>query len=180
MDQSKEKTVWSVVAGLFDPELKKLAQELATLVPESSALRAEAFERVIGSLKGLIEAKAEGLSPAAGVAVEKATDFHDFLTGALGSRSELDLDKWVREVLTEAGARLRNATDPAAELERIKLELKLRKELAELVKQELPIPPPKPDLEATLLSWTAKLDTLNAKLEKKVAGMRKWAENKKE
>lgn len=176
MDQIKNRTVWSVVTGLFDPELRKLAQELATLVPESSALRSEAVERVIGSLKGLIEVQAEKFSPVAGTAVEKAIDFHDFFMGALGS-PELDLNKWTREVLTEGGARLKNAQDPAAEMERIKLEFKLRKELAEMIKKEMP---PPPDPVAAVNAVTDRLDAFNKKLESYLPRMRKWAENKKE
>lgn len=179
MDQNKEKTLWSAVVGLFDPELRKLARELAALVPESSALRTEAIERAIGSLKGLIEAKAEKLSPAAGVAVEKFTDLHDFFMGALGSRPELDLDKWTREVLTEAGPRLRNAQNPATEMERIKLEFKLRKELAEMIRKELPPPPQPPDSIAAINAITDGLNNLNKKLESYLPRMRKWAEEGK-
>lgn len=180
MDQSKNKTMWSAVAGLFDPELRKLAQELAALVPESSALRSEAVERAIGSLKGLIEARAEKFSPVAGTAVEKATDFHDLFMGALGSRPELNLDKWAREVLTEAGARLKNAQDPAAEMERIKLEFKLRKELADMIRKEIPPPSPPPDPVAAINAVTDRLDTFNKKLESYLPRMKRWAENKKE
>ena len=180
MDQNKEKTVWAVIAGLADPNLKKLAQELAAVVPATSGLRDETFERIVGSLKGLIEAKAEKLSPAAGVAVEKVTDFFDFFSGALGPKSDLDLDNWAKEVLTEAGPRLRSAPDPAAELERVKLEFKLRRELVEMIRKELPPPPPPPDPVATINAITERLNGFNQKLESYLPRMRKWAENKKE
>ncbi len=143
MDRNNQKAILAVLAGIADPVLKKWAQQLAALVPEHSIWRNEAFESAIGAFKGFVETKAEGFSPAAGVAVEKATDFSDFLAGALGAKPGLNLDNWASEVLKDAGERLKNAANPAAELERIKLELKLRKELVELVKAEQP-PTPNP------------------------------------
>ncbi len=175
MDKNNQKTMLAVIAGIVDPVLKKWAQQLAALVPEHSAVRTEIFESVIGAFKGFIETKAEQLSPVAGVAVEKATDFGDFFSGALGSPG-LDLEKWASEVLNDAGERLRNAEDPAAELERIKLELKLRKELVEIIKAELPSSP------QSIVDWqeidkqaAATLTGINKKMEEWLPQVKKWA-----
>ncbi len=176
MDKNNQKTLLAVVAGIADPVLKKWAQQLATLVPEHSIWRNEAFESAIGAFKGFVETKAEGFSPAAGVAVEKATDFSDFLAGALGVQSGVALEKWASEILTDAGERLRNASDPAAELERIKLELKLRKELVEIIKAELPPAPP----PLVVDQITKTLTGFNKKIEEGwLPKVRKWSAKRK-
>lgn len=129
------------------------------------------MERVIGAFKGVIETEAEGFSPAVGVVVEKATDFSDFLAGALKQQPDLDVEKWASEVLEDAGPRLRNAQDPTAELERIKLELRLRKELVEIIKAELP---PTPNLLGETLSKLAvTLQTADKNAAEKIETWRK-------
>ncbi len=177
MEQKSNKSIWAAVAGLLDPELRKAAQNLAEAIPKNSILRTEAVERVLGALKGAIETKAEKLSPAAGVAVEKATDFSDFLAGALGSKNALDPNEMIKEILRGATERIKKAAEPAAEVERIRQEIKSIKEIGELMKQELPPPPPSPTagMVEVITSWTEKLNAFNTKLEGKVEGMRKWA-----
>lgn len=159
-----EKTVLATLAGIADPILKKWAQRLASFVPSGSTIRTKEFESVIGALKGWVEIQAEKFSPASGVAVEKATDFADFFSGALGPQSGLDLEKWAGEVLNEAGPRLKAATDPAAEMERIQLEFKLRKKLAEIIQQEIPAPPPTTNWKEANQQLKNALTEINAKI----------------
>ena len=175
-----KKPILAALAGFFDPSLRELAQKLAASIPENSPLKHQSLESALGALKGLVETLAEQLPPVAGVMVEKATDFSDFLAGALNHRPELNLEKWASEVLKDAGERLRKAQDPTAELERIKLELQLRKQLVELVRKEMPPPPPSqaPKLEAVFQSWTDDINCFNAKLERKAEKIRKWAQKR--
>jgi len=177
MNINNQKTMLAIVAGIADPVLKKWAQRLANLIPEQSNLRTEAFESVIGAFKGFIETKAEKLSPIAGVAIEKATDFSDFLSGALEPRTKFDLEKWASEILNESGPRLKESQDPVVELKRIKLELELRKQLVEIIKQELPpTPPPAVDWQKIDKQVAVTLAGINQTLEVWLPKIKKWAE----
>ncbi len=169
-----EKTVLAVVAGIADPIFKKWAQKLASLVPVGSAFRTKEFESVIGALKGWIEVRAEKLSPISGVAVEKATDLADFFSGALGPSSALDLEKWASEVMSEAGPRLKQAQDPVAEMERIKLEIQLRKQLVEIIKQDLPSLQPSANWQKVDEQATTALTEINRGLEGWLSEIKKW------
>lgn len=176
MDRNNQKTVLAIVAGVADPVLKKWAQKLAISIPEQSSLRTEAFESVIGAFKGFIETEAEKLSPTAGVIIEKATDFSDFLSGALGPQAGFNLEKWASEILNEAGQRLQESKDPTAELERIKLELKLKKQLVEIIKQELPPTPlPTVDWRKVDKQVAETLGGFNKKMEEWLPQVKKWA-----
>ena len=173
MEKNKNKPFWAAAAGLLDPELRKAAQNLADAIPQGSPLRTKGVERILGALKGVAEAKAEDFSTVAGVVTEKATDFHDFFAAVLGSKTAPSSEEMIKEIMRGAPERIKKAADPAAEVERIRAEIKAAKDVAELAKQELP---PPPDPAATITALTEKINAFNAKLEGKVEKMKKWAD----
>lgn len=150
------------LAGLFDPMLRKLAQQLAQSIPQDSPLRSESIESVIGAVKGLAEVYAERFPALSSVAVEKLTDFADFLAvflaeDGVGTKTRDLLENF----LTEAAERLKKATDPQVEFERIQLELGFIKELAWTAAQK-----PKKETGPAVPALTESLGRLNQSLEK--------------
>ncbi|MBI4118732.1 MAG: hypothetical protein HY452_00530 [Parcubacteria group bacterium] len=156
-----DKKVLASVAGLFDPVLRKLAQRLAETVSQDSPLRSEGIESVIGAFKGLAEVYAERFPALSAVAVEKLTDFADFMAVFLaedggGTKTRSLLEKF----LTEAAERLKKAENPQTEFERISMELGFIKELARAAAQK---PETKKDSATTALAEF--LGRLNQSLE---------------
>lgn len=134
MDSKRKKQLLSAAAGALDPILKKIAQELASSVPEKSLLRSTAFETAAGVVKGFIEATAEDLPLTAWLSLEKATDLADFFTGALGAKNhQSEISSWMEEFLKDAVERLKNAENPEEEFEKLKTEFELRQKLMEKV-----------------------------------------------
>jgi len=80
-----KKNVYAILSGLLEVPLRRLAQRLATSIPANSTLRSQYFETAMGIIKQLVEEYAATLSPGLKTTVERATDFGDFFTGALGS-----------------------------------------------------------------------------------------------
>ncbi len=148
-----KKKFWGATIGAIDPLLKKLAQDLAKKVPAGSPLRSEIFGVVEGITKGFIESLTGKLPPAAAMAVEKATDFSDFFSGALGSAPEKEkkaaTEDWMNKFFIDAGFRLKRAKDPRDEFKRIKVEFELRCELIKLIETTQTKPP----APALAISW---------------------------
>lgn len=183
MDTKRKKQVFSAAAGALDPVLRKLAQELASSVPENSLIRNIGFETALGILKGFIEAASEDLPLAAWLSLEKATDLADFFAGALGAGNhQKEISGWMEKFFDEAGERIKTAEDPRTEIERINLEFDLRKELLERigpkVKADLP--------DQTKTRWQTLFQKLQAvyqskieSLEKTATGAENWAKAKR-
>ena len=131
----REKEILSGLAGALDPLIRELAQKLAGLVSPESPWRSAKIESAVGVLKGWAEAYAEKFAPLAAVAVEKVTDLLDFMSVSLaqGETSEQAARNWREKFLAESLERIKKSTDPEAELEKIKAELKLQQELMRAV-----------------------------------------------
>ncbi|MEK7609095.1 MAG: hypothetical protein AAB476_01285 [Patescibacteria group bacterium] len=167
-----DKKVLAGVAGLFDPILRKLAQRLAQSVSPDSPLRTESIESVIGAVKGFAEVYAERFPTLSAVAVEKATDFADFLAVFLAEGGvETKTQSQLKDFLADAAERLKKAENPQVEFERINLELGFIKDLARSAAQ-------KPEVKdsPTALALTESLGRLNQSLEK----TRDWLKKPKE
>ena len=169
MERDKKKELLAALVGLVDPWLREKAQKTASKVPEDSPLRNKLVEAALGSLKGLIEAWAEKLPPVAATAVEKATDFSDFLAGALGSNAPA-VENHLQEFITDAFRRLREAENPTVEFEKIKLEFGMRQQLLELVQQSQKKESEPKDKPTT---WAAeRLSGFNQRLEEHIKAMK--------
>ncbi|MBI2052262.1 MAG: hypothetical protein HYT38_01110 [Candidatus Sungbacteria bacterium] len=159
-ESQTKKQVAAGAAGLFDPILRKLAQRLAETVSPDSPLRSEHIESAIGAIKGFAEVYAERFPILTSVAVEKATDFADFLAVFLAEDGhEVKTQNLLSKFLVEAAERLKTADDPQTEFGRISAELGFIKELARAAAQK---PETKKDSAATAL--TESLGKLNQAL----------------
>ncbi|MBI4120409.1 MAG: hypothetical protein HY454_02990, partial [Parcubacteria group bacterium] len=149
-ESQTQKQVAAGVAGLFDPVLRKLAQRLAETVSPDSPLRTESVETVIGAFKGFAEVYAERFPILTSVAVEKLTDFADFMAVFLAeSGHEIKTQDVLDKFLAEAAERLKKAENPQTEFERISMELGFIKELARAAAQK---PETKKDSATTALA----------------------------
>ncbi|MFY9492914.1 MAG: hypothetical protein WAP55_00275 [Minisyncoccia bacterium] len=167
-----DKKVLAGAAGLFDPILRQLAQRLAQSVSPDSPLRTEGVESLIGAVKGFAEVYAERFPALSAVAVEKATDFADFLAVFLAEDGGLvKTQGLLKNFLADAAERLKKAADPKVEFERINLELGFIKDIARTAAQ-------KPEIKdsPTALALTESLGRLNQSLEK----TRDWLKKPKE
>lgn len=160
-NQQTQKQVAAGVAGLFDPILRKLAQRLAQSVPSNSPLRSEGVESLIGAVKGFAEVYAERFPVLSAVAVEKLTDFADFLAVYLAQNGGTEMPGVLNKFLAEAAKRLKKAADPQTEFERIKLELGFMKELASTATQK-----PQKENNPPAPALAESLGRLNLSLEK--------------
>lgn len=138
MKAQTKKQLAGAATGLLDPILRKLAQELAASIPETSIVRSIGFETAMGVLKGFLEASADNLPLSAWATLEKATDFGDFFAGALkpGQKQKL-ASNWMENFFRDAEGRLANADDPAVEFKRLELEFDLRKKLIAKIEEGL-------------------------------------------
>lgn len=120
----------NTLLSVLDPELRKVAQKWWATIPDDSPLKGELFERVFGVFKGWAETKARGMGPLGDV-VEKLTDVGDFaVRGPKGVKAAQD---WMSRFYAEAAKRIEKAADPKAELEKVKLEFELRRELLKVI-----------------------------------------------
>lgn len=126
------KQISAGLLGLLDPLIRKWAQELAPKIPGDSILRTQTFETFFGAFKGFAEAWSERYPAIVSALIEKLTDFEDFLSVAIANPEHRQSTvKWLDCFLEESGERLKNASDPQKEFERINLELELIKRLYE-------------------------------------------------
>ncbi len=141
---AKKKEFLGAAIGALDPVLKNWAQKLAKKIPTNSYLRSDLFGVAQGVVKGFVESMAEKLPPTAAIAVEKAIDFSDFFTGALGGASEKEkkgaVEDWMDEFFNDAKWRLKKSKDPKAEAERMKIEFECRLALLKLIEDAKPKP----------------------------------------
>lgn len=128
-----DKKLLAGVAGLFDPKIIKLAQEIAEKIPEGSFFRSNLSEHLLGVLRGIVETHAESFSTPTSVVVEKLGNFSGFLSAILtktkGKTKEGEL---LQVFLAETLQRLRSAENPQKEFERIKEELTLFNQIIQL------------------------------------------------
>lgn len=139
--RSGGKNIWAGVVSALDPVLRRAAQKLASKVPTDSPLRSEITEMAIGVVKGFTEAISDSLPIPLKIAVEKATDFGDFFSGALGGKTpktSQTMEDWMQKFFTDAGLRLRKAPNAKTEFEKLKLEFQLRQELLNMIKKTQP------------------------------------------
>lgn len=129
------KEILAGLAGMFDPVIRRLAQKLSAHISAENPLRSPGVESIVGALKGAVESYAEKFPDLVAVAVEKFTDFSDFLSVSLaqGQSGGQIRRAWQEKFLAQALERLKQAADPEAELEKVKTELNLYNELFRLV-----------------------------------------------
>ena len=175
-EKQAKKQISAGLLGLLDPLIRRAAQELAPKIPGDSILRAQKFETFFGAVKGFAEAWSEKYPAVISALIEKLTDFLDFLSVAIADpEHRQSVAKWLDSFLEESGERLRNSSDPEKEFEKIKLELKLRKELYETAhKKPTDTPKEKPGDDNT----EDPLGSLNAKLESLLKTMRSRKERR--
>lgn len=122
----------NTLLSTLDPELRKFAQRIWATIPDSSPLKTETFERVFGVFKAWAEKRASGIGPIGDI-VEKLTDVGDFaVRGPKGVKAAHD---WMDRFYAEAAKRIEKAADPKAELEKVKLEFELRRELLKVIEE---------------------------------------------
>ncbi len=149
---------WNTLISAGDPELEKFAERVAAMVPADSPLRSEIVQRLFGVFKGWAESKAERLPPLSGAALEKATDFGDFLTSNLkgkgGPKATKAAQDWMDRFFIDAGERLTKAPDPQVETQRIKSEFELRRQLLEVIEAARRATQPPAEIPQTLpINW---------------------------
>lgn len=151
----------NTLLSVLDPELRKVAQKWWAIIPDDSSLKSELFERVFGVFKGWAETKVRGMGPIGDV-VEKLTDVGDFaVRGPKGIKAAHD---WMDRFYAEAAKRIEKATDPEAELERVKLEFELRRELLGVIEEaRKAAEPAKP--EKVSIDWSKIQDQFGTLLE---------------
>ncbi|MBI4993572.1 hypothetical protein HZC33_01250 [Candidatus Wolfebacteria bacterium] len=136
------------LVGILDPEIRKLAEKMVEGVPKNSFFRSEKFERILGIFKGWLESKSKGKSPGMAMAIEKFTDFLNFVGVSLSVKTCNDAgsgkkekkvveiaDDWMSSFFKEASDRIAKSSDPKTEFARLKEEFELRLQILELVKK---------------------------------------------
>ncbi|TSC91299.1 MAG: hypothetical protein G01um10142_27 [Parcubacteria group bacterium Gr01-1014_2] len=122
----------NTLLSVLDPELRKVAQKWWAIIPDDSPLKSEFFERVFGVFKGWAETKARGMGPLGDV-VEKLTDVGDF--AVMGPKGVKAAQDWMDRFYSEAAKRIEKAADPKVELEKVKLDFELRRELLKVIEE---------------------------------------------
>lgn len=148
-----DKKVWAGLIGLLDPVLIRLAHDLAATIPQDSVLRSQLFESLTGAARGFIEAHTEKYPLLASLGIEKLTDLSEFLSASLKGNSPSDLSQNFMAIVAK---RLRKAEDPRKEAARIKEELSLLKEIADMTQDKK---------DPAYASVVPAIETLNRKLE---------------
>ena len=132
------------LVGAADRPLRIGADKLAESVPRSSWLRSSTAEFVFGIIRQFLEELGSDLPTTARIAVEKTTDFGDFLASALYRKDPKEIAKaledWKQKFFNEAVERMAKATDPQAEFDRLKKEFNLREEIQKLIEDSAPTP----------------------------------------
>ncbi len=147
------------IAGLFDPTLIKLAQEIAKKIPEGKLSHSNLAESLLGALRGIVETHAEKFSGASSVAVEKLSNLSGFLSATLArTKGETSNHDLLQIFLAQTLERLRNAEDPQKEFGKIKEELVLFKQIMELAYPKVESASP------VLESFNKKLEEIREKL----------------
>lgn len=124
----------NTLLSVWDPEFRKWAQEKWSRIPDGHFLKSVPFERGFGVFKGWAEKKSGSLSWPLGDVVEKLTDIGDFaIRGTKGAKDTAH--DWMDRFYGEASKRIEKAPDPEAELEKIKLEFELRRELLKVIEE---------------------------------------------
>jgi hypothetical protein len=129
--------VLNPLLSIFDREAREVIHRITAKIPEDSFMRSEAFGRAFDVFRGILEGLK--LGPFSTL-VEKLTDYGDSFAESLTGKSkekeaktEAVLQGWMNKFFADAGGRLEKATDPIAELEKIKKEFAARMELLGLI-----------------------------------------------
>lgn len=176
-DKTNKKKLYGAAMGLLDPLLQEGAKKIASKVAPKSPLRGLAFRETLGVINGFMEAVAGDLPPVIGAVMEKSSDFFDFfgqaLTGVEKKEKEEKIAKakdWMENFFSSAAERLTKSQVPKDELEKIKLEFELRRELLKFMEEamnkkepkesvlEEPVPP-----KFNFEEWKKKFSDLTAK-----------------
>ncbi|MEK7622065.1 MAG: hypothetical protein AAB415_02705, partial [Patescibacteria group bacterium] len=124
----------NTLLSVLDPESRKLAQTWWASIPEGSPLKTELFERVFGIFKAWAETKAKGMGPI-GEVIEKLTDIGDFAVRG-GPKPDVKTSQaWMDRFFIDAGKRLEKTANPKIEIEKIKLEFELRRDLLKVIEE---------------------------------------------
>lgn len=133
------KDLVSAVSGALDPDIQKLAIKIANQLPKDSVLRKDWSRRVIGVLRTYAERLADKYEEPGPIIGDVLSSFTNSLSIALGhpmtAGAELAASGWLDAFLKESIERLKTAQDPRAEMDKIKIELEMRRELIKLVTQ---------------------------------------------
>jgi hypothetical protein len=127
----------ALLSASIGPLLKKWAAQAAVAFPEDHWIRhSEIFKRGFPALTTWLENTSDALPVWAGSLVEQVIDGTDEFSAALNLTTEQGRpsgvvvdDKWIKQILSKVPDRLIKATDKRAELEKIKEELVLLREL---------------------------------------------------
>lgn len=173
-------SVLASLASVADPEIRgaaeRLARKLQDALGDDSWVLSEPAERVFGLLKGLVEVRTKSWGPVASTALEKLIDLLDFASvdffrGDKSSQSRIT-SEWLAQFQQAASVRLLAADDVAdleSERDRLHREFEIRKEIAELVENEIgppetAAPREKRDWDETLRGWTESIEVLRTRL----------------
>src|SRR3989344_1389446 len=136
-DMAKE--LLAATSGALDPDLQNLAIQLANQLPQDSVLRKDWTRRVLGILRTYTERMADKYQEPGPIVGDIFSSFVNSLSIALGhplsAKAEVEASGWLDAFMKESIQRLKTATDPRAEMDKIKLELEMRRELISLVTQ---------------------------------------------
>ncbi len=156
------KAAWNIGLSVLDPEAEKIMERLAAAIPLDSPLRSEIVSRIFGVVKAWAESMGERIPGLGGVAIEKLSDYGDFLVANLtggnsrGRKKATSPQDWMDRFLAEAGERLKKAPTPEetrVEAEKIKAEFTLRKELLQVIEQARREAVPAAKTEAVSIDW---------------------------
>ncbi|HVN26591.1 MAG TPA: hypothetical protein VMT99_02995 [Candidatus Paceibacterota bacterium] len=146
---SRRRTMTLELLGLADPEIDRLAEYISNFIPEGHWTRSRLFGRAIGLLSGRIEGTADDISnPILSGGLEIFTDFLKAVALALGHKPAVQTTEvmkhlessdgdWIKDFYAAAAVRITKASDPAAELDKIKKEFCVRIELLKFIKAQL-------------------------------------------
>jgi hypothetical protein len=139
MADKSEKERLELLISIFNREIYGLGSKLAGAVPGDSLIRSDLFQRLLGPLTAYLEHKEDKVSSTSGAFIAKAVDLLTAFAATLtntGGAGAVTREKWIDDLIRDAGARIRSAEDPEAEMQRIKREFELRTSLLDFIRQK--------------------------------------------
>jgi hypothetical protein len=146
-----KKGLIDVVLSIPDQKIRKTIESFVASIPAGSFIRSDLIAKAWGPIVAGLDSLGESLPPVASAFVSKAVDYANGFRAVLditgktaGAPNVISAEKWVEQLATDAGKRLKDAKDPAEEtdiLAKIKREFAARKELMEFIKAQTQAPP---------------------------------------